>query len=810
MIKVNIALTGASGNMGQETLRELASIDFVGTIKTLVLDDRKNRRFARKIEKLYKDKVQVIFGDIAEIDICRELVKNTDYVINLAAVIPPKSDHYPVLSKRCNHLGAVNITDAICETLNQPKFIHISTVALYGHRDYQHPWARVGDPLMPSAYDCYAADKLKGERYVLESKVANFVVLRQSAMLHNKMLNDNLNDGLMFHTCLNTPLEWVTARDSGVLIRKIVERDVKNELKDFWKKCYNIGGGYDNRITGYDTFNDGFKIIGGSAEKFLRPNWHASRNFHGVWFSDGDILNNLFDYQKDTMDIYWEEILQNHKYYKLAKFISPKIISKLCIERLLNNKNAPHYWIKTNQEGKVKAYFYQTPKKLLDCWKDYPILSKGKILDGDIDFDNIRKIENAKSMGYLLSHGYDETKEELDIDDMKNAAAYRGGKCLSDSIEKGDMYTKLQWQCHNNHKFFASAYTVLKAGHWCPVCCQPQPWNYDKLAKHMPYFAQIWYDSHDKEENCEYYFNENEQALYQKFDIKRNAIIYNFSGTGNTSKVCNLFKENFNKKDVPCEIYNLKEGFQNLPSPESYDIMCIAYPIYGFNAPSILIDFINELQTVVQKNYYIIKTSGEPLSLNEASSAQVIRKLAEKGYVFGGEFHYIMPYNMIFRHTNYMVRRMWQAANYAVPKDANSILNNIRIPFKPSLFSRIVSAILLIQHPSYRILGRFFTVDKDKCIDCGKCIKDCPTNNIKLSDGKIVFSKNCICCVRCSFNCPTNAINIGILNRWKVNGAYDFNNTETYGKICDYCHDAYLKYFEDNEKEIESEVESYE
>jgi NAD-dependent dihydropyrimidine dehydrogenase PreA subunit len=168
-----------------------------------------------------------------------------------------------------------------------------------------------------------------------------------------------------------------------------------------------------------------------------------------------------------------------------------------------------------------------------------------------------------------------------------------------------------------------------------------------------------------------------------------------------------------------------------------------------------------------------------------------------------------MPYNMIFRHTNYMVKRMWQAASFGVPKATNAILNNIRVPFKPSIFSRIVAAILSIQYPSYRILGRFFTVDKDKCIDCGKCIKDCPTNNIKVEDGKITFSKNCICCVRCSFNCPTNAINIGILNRWKVNGAYDFNNND-YGKVCDYCHDAYLKYFEDNEKEPTKELESYE
>jgi ferredoxin len=36
------------------------------------------------------------------------------------------------------------------------------------------------------------------------------------------------------------------------------------------------------------------------------------------------------------------------------------------------------------------------------------------------------------------------------------------------------------------------------------------------------------------------------------------------------------------------------------------------------------------------------------------------------------------------------------------------------------------------------------------------------------------MGNNCSLCVRCSFGCPQNAISIGLLNNWKVNGAYDF------------------------------------
>ena len=96
-------------------------------------------------------------------------------------------------------------------------------------------------------------------------------------------------------TCFNAPLEWVTAHDSGVLIANILKSDLKEDLKDkFWKKCFNIGGGDYNRLTGFDTLNDGFKMIGGGAKNFFKPNYNATRNFHGVWFYDGHKLNDLF------------------------------------------------------------------------------------------------------------------------------------------------------------------------------------------------------------------------------------------------------------------------------------------------------------------------------------------------------------------------------------------------------------------------------------------------------------------------------------------------------------------------------------
>jgi hypothetical protein len=58
----------------------------------------------------------------------------------------------------------------------------------------------------------------------------------------------------------------------------------------------------------------------------------------------------------------------------------------------------------------------------------------------------------------LLNHGYDENKaiSELNIDDMKQAAVFQGGHCLSEEMIKGDMTTPLEWECQFGHRFTAS------------------------------------------------------------------------------------------------------------------------------------------------------------------------------------------------------------------------------------------------------------------------------------------------------------------------------------------------------------------
>lgn len=286
-----------------------------------------------------------------------------------------------------------------------------------------------------------------------------------------------------------------------------------------------------------------------------------------------------------------------------------------------------------------------------------------------------------------------------------------------------------------------------------------------------------------------------------------NAVIYVFSGTGNTQKACELYKQEFENQGVDTTIYKIKAGFVDMPNPNEYDCVGIAYPIHGFNAPKIVLDFARKMPESKQKNkkYFIVKTSGEPLKINNVSSIKLNSILKRKGYVTTSEYHYVMPYNMIFRHTDEMAYKMNFTLQALAPIEARDVLDGKEHILKKIPLGAFISWVVRIEHPAMKVNGRFFKVDANKCINCGMCAKNCPVGNIKIDkNGKFHFGGECLMCTRCSFNCPTDAFNIAMLNGWRVNGKYSFKMPvqKEENKHEWYCKRAYARYFANAQKII--------
>ena len=63
---------------------------------------------------------------------------------------------------------------------------------------------------------------------------------------------------------------------------------------------------------------------------------------------------------------------------------------------------------------------------------------------------------------------YCSSRRHLTIDDMRQLAARRNGKCLSKKYV--DTKTKLKWRCLDGHTWWARPGSIKSDGHWCPEC----------------------------------------------------------------------------------------------------------------------------------------------------------------------------------------------------------------------------------------------------------------------------------------------------------------------------------------------------
>lgn len=504
-----VGITGVTGNMGSEALRHLLLNNKIDRFRLFILNGDKNLKRVKSLFNKNRNRLEFVYGNLKYLEDVKRFCKGLDYVINMAAVIPPKSDKDKQAAIDCNQTGVYNLVKVIEGMAPQPRFIHTSTVALYGNRTEAHPYGIVGDPLLVSPFDIYSLTKLRGEFRVLESKIEKFAVLRQSAMLHKYMLMDNISDGLMFHTCFNSPLEWVTASDSGRLIANIIKKDMEEDLtKTFWNRVFNIGAPKENRITGFDTLDDGFKLMGGSTKKMFKPDYNATRNFHGMWFYDGHKLDDLFHYQTETCKDYWRQIGKKHWYYWFGRLVSQSLISKMVIQSLFKDDNSIKYWYNHKDLPRMYATFkgMEEYEKIGTDWSTF------KLLKEDPNYEEIRDIEKTK----LIDYGFDINKDLslINEDDIKNIASLHGGKVLEEF--KG-LYTPIKFVNSDNEEFMMKPYSLI-CGHWLNITYKEFKWDFDRLSKKDKIYASIWYDSHDKDEDKLYSFDAKFNAHME--DIK--------------------------------------------------------------------------------------------------------------------------------------------------------------------------------------------------------------------------------------------------------------------------------------------------
>ena len=473
--KKTVFLTGGTGTMGVETIKQLLSRSGRFNVRVLARRSQKNKEVLK--EFMSYPNFEVVWGDMKDYDTIYRCVTGADYVLHIGAMVSPAADKDPEGTLRTNIGSTLNIIKAIKAQPNPDaiKLAYVGTVAETGSRTAPIHWGRCGDPVKPSIHDYYGLSKVVSEREVFESGLKYWVSIRQTGM--HPIKEGAENEPIIFHQPPNDVMEWSTAIESGIAMANLCEDWVD---ESFWRKAYNLSSGAKWRYANWEFTNLNLAPLGLKYEDVYDPREMAIFNFHGQWFTDSKLLDDYLHFRCVDHDAYIAGMNEEVEAY----MANPMIAAMMPNAEQMRAKNAQighkeggfHWMFENNKEDYIKAFFGSRERQA-------QIKS----------FEEGYKLYRPSEKETYLDHGYDESKptSELDINDMEGAAKFRGGECLSESMKKGDLFTPLKWRCAFGHEFEATPNLILNGGHWCPECNRYE-WNYGEIAKVNPFFAQVW------------------------------------------------------------------------------------------------------------------------------------------------------------------------------------------------------------------------------------------------------------------------------------------------------------------------------
>lgn len=255
-------------------------------------------------------------------------------------------------------------------------------------------------------------------------------------------------------------------------------------------------------------------------------------------------------------------------------------------------------------------------------------------------------------------------------------------------------------------------------------------------------------------------------------------LLISFSGTGHTTICGDYIKKHFEELGHQVDHYSIRHNVPFKYDIESYDMVGFGYPIHAFNAPEYFVKFVKSLPKLKEKKkYFIFKVSGEPFAPNNASSYHSYLKLKRRSFVLFAEKHFLMPYNIMFRYKDSIAKQMYLYLDALTKAYVLEILNEEKpekIWYAP--WHVVWSFLLRIEWIAPFFNSPFVRIKKQKCVNCHKCINECPTGAVYINKKGDIRLKATACamCMRCAMFCPTDAITYGFMNPWKVNKPFLF------------------------------------
>jgi len=305
-----VLLTGAFGNIGQETLKKL-----LASGHDVVCLDRETTQ-TRQVAKTYSGQIRVAWGDIGDESALASALEGVDCVVHLVGIIPPMSEEKPELAERVNVGGTQAVIAAMEHSGSVRRLIFASTFGVYGQVQDREPPLLNDSPVTPD--DTYGRTKVAAEEAIRASAL-DWTILRICAAPPVEMPKGGVHDpSTMFEMSADARIEFVHPDDVSTAFCNAVDCD------EAIGKTLFLGGGKDCQFLALDFANNMIKgngISGGLPAEAFKP--CSIPEFYGDWVDTAE-SQRLLNFQNHHMDHFAEHIRESvgWKYY-LVRLISP-------------------------------------------------------------------------------------------------------------------------------------------------------------------------------------------------------------------------------------------------------------------------------------------------------------------------------------------------------------------------------------------------------------------------------------------------------------------------------------------------------
>ncbi len=224
-----------------------------------------------------------------------------------------------------------------------------------------------------------------------------------------------------------------------------------------------------------------------------------------------------------------------------------------------------------------------------------------------------------------------------------------------------------------------------------------------------------------------------------------NGIFY-FSGTGNSLWLAKQIKARLGG-----EIRYIPKWNGEI---SAYDKLIIVCPVYSFGLPLPVFDFMNNIRTSaplwVVMNYGGAAGSAARFAYNHAKSCGLNIKRV---------YTMKMPENFTAVFSTPLITPYNKGLLKKAPREIEKIILSIEKGEEKAFAADKTEKHKLYNEnkSNWGKMGERFSVS-DACTMCQKCVKNCPVDNITISDGKITFGNKCVVCQACYHRCPVQAV----------------------------------------------------